>query len=56
MIDPDRANAIATEVAAEATFKVFKAYRDAGFTRREALELVKINLSMSLQRGILRGQ
>ncbi|MET9346270.1 hypothetical protein [Streptomyces termitum] len=56
MIDPDRAQAIATEVAAETTFKVFTAYHKAGFTRPEALALVKINLSRSLQHGILRDQ
>ncbi|MFE6222974.1 hypothetical protein [Streptomyces sp. NPDC057854] len=55
MIDPERANEIAMEMATETTFKVFSMYRKAGFTRREALELTKINLAASLQRGITRG-
>ncbi|MFH9736532.1 hypothetical protein ACH4MA_02385 [Streptomyces roseolus] len=54
MIDPDRADAIATEVASEATFKVFEAYRKAGFSRRKAIELVKINLAVSLQVDLAR--
>lgn len=56
VIDPDRTNAIAIEVAAESTRKVFAAYRKAGFTRRKALELVKINLAASLQRGLAVGR
>lgn len=56
MIDPERADEIVMEEAAGATFKIFKAYRKAGFSRREALELVKINLAASLQRGLLAGR
>lgn len=54
MIDPRRADEIVIEEGAAAIFKIFTAYRQAGFTRREALELTKINLAGAMTAGQVR--